>query len=146
MRNGLHMAMRALMPLPGLPNVEGYLLGQGLEGKGMVCLASEEARSHMQRLDKQDAHEAQLPAAELGVAQGALDSSTRGGSLGSRGRHQVLEDGVKGEDVAAGRDLGADGWAVQGDRAAQWRRCQHLHLHPQIEGVETGRRRQGCRV
>lgn len=31
--------------------------------------------------------------------------------------------------MAAGRDLGADRWAVQGDGAAQRCWCQHFHLH-----------------
>ena len=45
---------------------------------------------------------------------------------------------MEGENMAAGCDLGADGWAVQGDGAAQWCRCQHLHLHTQLKASEKG--------
>ena len=41
---------------------------------------------------------------------------------------QVRHDGREAEDVAAGRDLGAQRRAVQRDRAPQRRRDQHLDL------------------
>ena len=71
------------------------------------------------------ADEAQLAGDEGGVAQGA------GGGLAQRVApvvQQVRHDGREAEDVAAGRDLGAQRRAVQRDRAPQRRRDQHLDL------------------
>ena len=78
MKEGLHMDIRDSQRW----KIVSWVKGQKVRA-WCVWRGEEARRSHMQRLDKQDAHEAQLSAAELGVAQGTLDSSARGGSLRS---------------------------------------------------------------